>query len=143
MGKELIDHIKKLLQRKQEIEAELAEAHALLNGARHGGPLAETKVPIPRLRLPPGPGRRRNSKPTAVLYKQDSSVGRAVEVLRDSGKPLHVNEIIARIEQLGYKVKKTTLVGMISVYVTRGLIFERVKPNTFGLIEWDKKEAKH
>ncbi len=140
MGKELIEHIKKLLQQKQEIDAELKEARDLLVGGEHVGPSAET---VPRLRVPSSQAQRWKGKPTTGLYKPDSSVGLAVGVLRDFEKPLHINEMIARIEQRGHKVKKATLVGMIASYVKRGLVFERVKPNTFGLLEWKQgKEGK-
>lgn len=67
-----------------------------------------------------------------------SSMGRAVEVMRQNGRPLHVDEIIRRIEAAGHKVKKTTLVGNLSRYNAAKRVVFRPKPSFYGLLEWRK-----
>jgi hypothetical protein len=67
-----------------------------------------------------------------------SSVGRAVEVLRQAGKPLHIAEIIRAIEARGGSVRKDTLVGNLSRYIKAKQVFYRVSPSVYGLLEFKR-----
>lgn len=67
---------------------------------------------------------------------RDSSITMAVAVVSESGRPIHVDDMIAKIAtKYGKKVEKQTLVSGLARLVKRGEIFERTGPNTFGLKE--------
>src|SRR2546428_5326925 len=55
--------------------------------------------------------RRTRRRPSHPAYKPESSVGRAIDVLREAKEPLHIDTIVERIQAAGYPVAKTTLAG--------------------------------
>lgn len=57
-------------------------------------------------------------------------------VLKEAGKPLHISEIITRIEKrFKKKVDRESLVSAITKKVKRHDRFLRTESNTFGLLE--------
>jgi hypothetical protein len=65
-----------------------------------------------------------------------SQVDMAYDILRRAKIPLHVSEIIARIEQLhGQRVDRESLVSALVKKVQRQDRFVRTDKNVFGLIE--------
>lgn len=129
--KEIQDQIKakkaaiKLAQAElYELETELASAWALLKNS------------APR-------GRRPLRKPRAgsvgVSYKIDSSVGHAVEVLREVKHPLHIDALVQSIRERGHEAQKTTLVGNLSRYVRESKIFSKPERSHYGLLEWEEE----
>ncbi len=131
MAKDLIASIKEKQALIAKLQSELDEARALLGGVRTGG--------VARVQFVPA-GKRKSAhrlRRTPVLpYKPNSSVGKAVKVLKKAGVPMHVDELAAKI---GRKVKKTTLVGNLSRYVKAGLVFCRTAPGEFGLLDWQER----
>lgn len=134
MADSLIDAIRekrqKLLELRDEtarLEAELREAKAELLGRPLGSrahKLRSRKTLIARSR-PVKPG---------------SSVDLAVQALRATGVPLHINEIIAYIyKTTGHEVKKATLVSNLSRYLQDGKTFTRPAESTYGLKEFEAK----
>lgn len=80
---------------------------------------------------PPPPARRR-------LRKGMSQLDMAYDILHRAGGPLHVTEILRRIEKThGRTVDRESLVSALAKRVTRGDRFERAGKNTFAL----RKEA--
>ncbi|HEX9751076.1 MAG TPA: HTH domain-containing protein [candidate division Zixibacteria bacterium] len=70
-----------------------------------------------------------------------SKVGRALQILRDAGKPLHVSEILRALgEDHKNKQARASLSGSLGVYVRNGQVFTRPSPNTFGLMEFDGED---
>ena len=76
--------------------------------------------------LPPKkPGRRRTSNFDMVET-----------ILEDVGKPLHVSEIIAAVEkEFGVQLDRDSLSSALGKQIRKGVRFNRVAPNTFGLIQ--------
>jgi len=65
-----------------------------------------------------------------------SQVDMAYDILQRAKKPLHVSEIIARIEQIhGQRVDRESLVSALVKKVQRRDRFVRTDKNVFGLIE--------
>ncbi len=65
-----------------------------------------------------------------------SQVDLAEDVLRAAGVPLHVREIIDRIEKNGgVRVDRESIVSALTKKVMRGDRFVRSAPNTFALKE--------
>ena len=63
-----------------------------------------------------------------------SQVDLVADVLKRAGEPLHINEILARIEQVhGAKLDRESVVSALTKKVHRSERFERVGPNKFGL----------
>ena len=77
-------------------------------------------------RAPTGPAPRRP--------KGRSQVDLAYDVLKKARGPLHVSEILARIQaSVGVAVDRESLVSSLSKKVARGDRFVRTAKNTFGL----------
>lgn len=118
----LADIIREKQRRLVEVEAEAATLRKELLEAKQAllGPDAAHLDPTP-----PSPKASGNSTEWAAT------------VLRQAGRPMHVNDIISAIErEFHLSPKSATLVGNLSRLVKRGRIFERVGPNQFALLEW-------
>lgn len=63
-----------------------------------------------------------------------SQVDMAYDVLKKARGPLHVSQLIKRIESaFGVRVDRESLVSSLSKKIARGDRFSRTAPNTFGL----------
>jgi len=63
-----------------------------------------------------------------------SQVDMAYDVLRKARTPLHVSELLARIQSaFGVRVDRESLVSSLSKKIAAGKRFLRTEPNTFGL----------
>ena len=99
---------------------------------------------VRRLKSGEGTGKSRRRK------KGMSQVDMAYDILRRTKAPLHVSEIIARIEQLhqsrgldmpllhGQRVERESLVSALVKKVQRQDRFVRTDKNVFGLIEFGR-----
>lgn len=66
--------------------------------------------------------------------KSTSQISMVQDVLRRAGKPLHVSEIIERVEQLhGLKLERESIVSTLTKKVNRGDRFVRTDKNVFAL----------
>jgi HB1, ASXL, restriction endonuclease HTH domain len=66
--------------------------------------------------------------------KGPSQVDMAFDILRKARSPLHVNQIIERIQaQFGVAVDRESLVSSLTKKVARGDRFQRPEKNTFAL----------
>lgn len=73
-------------------------------------------------------------------FRKGSAPELVQQLLRKTGKPLHINEIL---EGLGRPVEKKTrlaLAGTLARCARDRLVFRKVAPNTFGLIEAETEE---
>jgi hypothetical protein len=145
MASDLIAVIKQKQEAIAKLQAELAEARALLVGEprpksrMQASPEVVEKATSRRVRRRRR-GRMRLRRPLGVKAAKGeivptSSVGLTVAVLKRAGRPLHINDIIKEIEREGHTVKKITLVGNLSRYITRNRVFYRLSPSVYGLLE--------
>jgi len=82
---------------------------------------------VKRLRSEPQP------RPRAVS-RSTSQIGMVQDVLHKAGKPLHISEIIKRVEKLhGFKLERESIVSTLTKKVNRGDRFVRTDKNVFGL----------
>ncbi|HKH20304.1 MAG TPA: HTH domain-containing protein [Gammaproteobacteria bacterium] len=66
--------------------------------------------------------------------KGTSQIAMVQDVLRRAGKPLHVTEIIERVEKLhGFKLERESIVSTLVKKVNRGDRFVRTDRNVFAL----------
>jgi hypothetical protein len=80
--------------------------------------------------------RRLRSEPhePKVARKGTSQIDMVHDVLRRAGKPLHVSEIIERVQKLhGFKLERESIVSTLVKKVNRGDRFVRTDKNVFGL----------
>lgn len=126
----LIDLIRQKKTQIAQLQKELDEALGELTreGEGQGPALA---APKPRKLTGSGDGARRNGR----TINPASSIGLTIEVLRQAGKPLRIQEVLKRLESGGHKTEKNTLVGGLSRYVKLKRIFYRPAPSIYGLIE--------
>jgi len=83
---------------------------------------------VRRLRHPPAPEGRRTRR------KGLSQVDMAYDVLKKARAPLHVSDLLARIQRtFGVAVDRESLVSSLTKKVARGDRFVRTEKNTFGL----------
>ena len=79
-------------------------------------------------RLRAGPAKPRPAR------KSTSQINMVHDVLRRAGKPLHVSEIMARVEkQHGLKLERESIVSTLTKKVNRGDRFVRTDKNVFAL----------
>jgi len=63
-----------------------------------------------------------------------SQVDMAYDVLRKARTPLHVSDLLARIQStFGVRVDRESLVSSLTKKIAAGKRFLRTEPNTFGL----------
>lgn len=135
MAQDLIALIKTKQGEITKLQGELNEAFALLAGKPSVS--VARPAPTPRAKVPAKASRPQRGaqepRPSSDIPK-DAVAFWAAKAIRDAGHPLHVRDIMATMERTGHKVKKVTLVGSLSRWVSRR-VFYRAKPNTFGLAE--------
>ena len=131
----LVAEIKQKTAAVARLRADLAKREAELDQIRQ---LLEDSKPAPPARLV---GQRPRRGQRKSPYFATSSVGLTATLLKEIGKPLHVDEIVRILDERGQKVKRETLIGNLARYVKASLIFARFGPNVFGLKEWPKQEV--
>jgi hypothetical protein len=77
-------------------------------------------------------GEKLESKPPP--QSRMSQVDMAHDVLKKARTPLHISELLTRIQStFGVRVDRESLVSSLTKKIARGDRFLRTKPNTFGL----------
>jgi DNA-directed RNA polymerase delta subunit len=79
---------------------------------------------------------RKGEKPESKAQQKPrlSQVDMAYDVLKKARSPLHVSELLSRIQStFGVRIDRESLVSSLSKKIARGDRFLRTKPNTFGL----------
>ena len=80
--------------------------------------------------------RRLRSGPheTKPARKGTSQIDMVADILSRAGKPLHVSEIIERVEKLhGFKLERESIVSTLTKKVNHGSRFLRTDKNVFAL----------
>jgi len=72
--------------------------------------------------------------------REGTEVAKARDILREAGRALHVMEILKQLGKEQNKKNRVSLAGSMAGYVRKGQVFTKTAPNTFGLIEMDRKE---
>ena len=66
--------------------------------------------------------------------KRTSQIGMVHDILKRAGQPLHVSDIMERVEKLhGVKLDRESIVSTLTKKVNRGDRFVRPDKNVFGL----------
>jgi hypothetical protein len=119
------EKIRKKEQEIQELEAKIREARASIET------WLEAKKLLPR------------EDEVERALRPDSLVGKTFAILQKANKPLHVSEILRRMNEPNTPEKRVSLSGSLAAYVRRNEIFTRPSPNTFGLKTMDLSTENH
>ena len=120
------ERIKRKEQEIQEYEAKIREGRAYLQALQDAIKL------LPKENI--------NRPFEEKMLRQGSNVGKAYEILKKTGKPMHLNDILTAIGKNTSKKERISLAGSLASYVRRNHIFTRPAPNTFGLISMEDME---
>ena len=129
----LRENFQKLIQRKQaeirELEVRIREAQSYLQALQDSSKLlpkdVETiGVPSSEFSLRPG-----------------TSLAKIRDIIKETGSPMHINEILERLGKTVDNQNRVSLVGTLGSYSRKGRVFSRTAPNTFGLLELGHSEA--
>jgi hypothetical protein len=68
--------------------------------------------------------------------REGSTLAKTRDLLRHSGTPLPIGEILKLLGKPQDKKHRISLAGTLSGYARRGRVFTKTAPNTFGLVEF-------
>lgn len=126
----LRDNFQKLIGKKQQeiddLEIKLREAKAYVQALQDS------------MKLLPRDGSSTDGSEHTL--RPDSALAKARDVIRASGKPMPIGDILKAIGANQDKKHRVSLAGTLSGYAKRGRIFTKTAPNTFGLLEFGASE---
>jgi len=122
----LRENFQKLIDKKQQeiraLEVQLREAGAYLQAMQDSMKL-----------LPRSP--ELNSESEHIL-REGSTLAKTRDLLRKSGAPLPISEILKQLGKPQDTKHRISLAGTLSGYARKGRVFTKTAPNTFGLLEF-------
>lgn len=65
-----------------------------------------------------------------------SDMSRARDLIRQVGKPMHINDILKGLGKEVNASNKTSISGSLDNYVRREQVFTKTAPRTYGLVEF-------
>jgi len=123
------ESLQKLADKKEneigELKLQLAQAEAYLQAIQDS------------LRVLPKEPTDGGSEPE---LRSGTLLFQAKEVLRTAGKPMHINEILKKMNKPVDKNNRISLSGSMAAYVRKGVIFKKTGPNVFSLIGIDSTQ---
>jgi hypothetical protein len=66
-----------------------------------------------------------------------SDMARIRDLIKKTGRPMYIGEIVKGLGREDTKANRTSIAGSLGRYVRLEVVFKRVKPNTFALIDMD------
>lgn len=121
LRQKLDEKIRKKEQEIQSLETSIREARVYLQAMQD------------MLKLIPRDDSTKDGAETDLL-KPGSAVFRAMQAIKEAGKPLHISAILRAMDVPDEKKHRVSLGGSLARYVRDGQIFTRSAPNTFGLV---------
>ena len=71
----------------------------------------------------------------APLVRAGSDVEKIREAILGAGKALHISEIIQALGRTDDADSKAKIAGLLGWYTSKGKVFTKTAPNTYGLVE--------
>jgi len=71
----------------------------------------------------------------APTVRPGSDVEKIRDVILSAGRPLHLSEIIESLGRQADPDAKAKVAGLLGWYTTKGKVFSKTAPNTYGLTE--------
>jgi len=108
---------------------------------RQSQPQSPLRSPVPAERRPQIPTVRNNVEVLSDRF-MDRTIPQAVTLLlREEGRPLHVNELYNRLLEGGFKFTGQNPTISVAVSLNRNTRFRKVAPGTFDLVMRDASKA--
>lgn len=120
--------LRRLQQEMKELEMQMAQGHAYIQGLREILPKAER-----REQARGGEGENISPNGATSEFREGSGPQMAKMALEASEKPLHLSEILEKIGQENTKKNRLSLGSTLSRYARNEHIFIKAGPNIFGL----------
>ena len=126
----LRENFQKMIDKKQQeirgLEMQLLEANAYIQALQDSMKL-----------LPRDAGDTPEAEHT---LREGSALAKTRDLLRHTGTPLPIGEILKLLGKPQDKKHRISLAGTLSGYARKGRIFTKTAPNTFGLVEFGAHE---
>jgi HB1/ASXL restriction endonuclease-like protein with HTH domain len=74
-------------------------------------------------------------------FRKGSYTDKAYKVLKQVGHPMHVKDIVEAMGAKANRANKQGVASSIRLYLTKGEIFTKPAPNTYGLVEFEQTDA--
>lgn len=127
----LRENFQKIIDKKQqeirELEMQLREANAYIQA------LQDSMKLLPRDVVD-------GTSESEHTLREGSTLAKTRDLLRHSGAPMPISEILKLLGQPQDKKHRLSLAGTLSGYAKKGRVFTRTAPNTFGLVEFGSTE---
>jgi hypothetical protein len=124
------ENVQRLIERKK---AEIAELEATLRDAKtYIDALTDALKALPKEQTANG-GDEPTLRPGTMVY-------RVREILKAHQTPLHIGDILLELGRPVDKNNRVSVSGSLAAYVRNKQIFNRPKPNTFGLVEFESAQ---
>jgi hypothetical protein len=129
----LRDNFQKLIERKKaeihELEMRIRDAQSYLQALQDSSKLLPKETDNNGLTS------------SGFSLRPGTSLARVREIIKEAGKPMHINDILTQLGKTVDNQNRVSLVGTLGSYSRKGRVFSRTAPNTFGLIELGQKES--
>ncbi len=116
------ESLKKLIEKKQseisDLEIKLREAKAYIQALQDSIKI----LPL-------------DANDEQPELRPNSALAKTRDLIKNSGKPLHITEILQLLGKPNDKKNRVSISGTLSSYSRNHKIFIKTGPNTFGLIE--------
>jgi len=76
-----------------------------------------------------------DTSPAVSPVRPGSDVEKVRDAILSAGKPLHISEIIAALGRVDDADSKAKIAGLLGWYTSKGKVFTKTAPNTYGLVE--------
>ncbi|HET6515359.1 MAG TPA: hypothetical protein VFG09_09400 [Thermodesulfovibrionales bacterium] len=113
------DKIKKKEQEIADYERKISEARSYMEA------LKDTIKLLPKSEM---------NESAESKIRPGSAIAKTLALLKKTGRPMHLNEILEGIGKQTTKKERVALSGSLGWYVRKHEVFIRTAPNTFGLI---------
>ena len=127
----LRENFQKLIDKKQQeirgLEIQTREANAYIQA------LQDSMKLLPR--------ETQDGLESGHQLREGSALAKTRDLLRHSGAPLPIGEILKLLGKPQDKKHRISLGGTLSGYARKGRIFTKTAPNTFGLLEFGTPES--
>jgi hypothetical protein len=125
----LRENFQKLIDKKQQeirgLEIQLKEASAYIQA------LQDSMKLLPR----------EGVAEAEHTLREGSTLAKTRDLLRHSGAPMPIGEILKLLGKPPDKKHRVSLAGTLSGYARKGRVFTKTAPNTFGLVEFGTVES--
>jgi hypothetical protein len=127
------DNFQKLIERKQaeirELEMRIREAQSYLQALQDSSKLLQKDTD------------NNGITHSGFSLRPGTSLARVRDIIKEGGKPMHINDILAQLGKTVDNQNRVSLVGTLGSYSRKGRVFSRTAPNTFGLIELGQQKS--